>query len=384
MSTRGGRRAGFRLVVVVLLPLLAACGGSSTPATLPGPGGGTSAASTPSPTTSQSLGPSSTIPVQASAVASTFTAPATAAGGGNTFTNPVYDSDFPDPFVLKVGDTYYAYATTNGVKSYQTLRSKDLVHWTEGPDAMPRLAPWVSGDTWAPEVLRGKGGKYILYYTAHSFADDRQCLGHAISSRAQGPFVDRDSRPFVCQADLGGSIDASPFRDAGGALYLYWKNDGNCCGMDTYIYVQKLSSDGLKEAGKPVKLFKEDPSSWEGGLVEAPQMWRQAGRYYLFYSANAYASELYAAGYATCEGPLGPCKKASENPILKTACEAAGPGHNTIFKDDEGETWTAYHAWPPDAIGSSSPGRVLWIDRLLWKDGKPVVHGPTCGPQPLP
>jgi beta-xylosidase len=25
--------------------------------------------------------------------------------------NPVYTRDFPDPFVLKVGATYYAYAT---------------------------------------------------------------------------------------------------------------------------------------------------------------------------------------------------------------------------------------------------------------------------------
>ena len=28
-----------------------------------------------------------------------------------TFTNPVYRGDFPDPFVLKAGATYYAYAT---------------------------------------------------------------------------------------------------------------------------------------------------------------------------------------------------------------------------------------------------------------------------------
>jgi len=44
-----------------------------------------------------------------------------------TFRNPVYDRDFPDPFVLKVGDTYYAYATNGDGKQVQTLTSKDLV-----------------------------------------------------------------------------------------------------------------------------------------------------------------------------------------------------------------------------------------------------------------
>lgn len=31
--------------------------------------------------------------------------------------------------------------------------------------------------------------------------------------------------------------------------------------------------------------------------------------YYLFYSANWYASYQYAVGYATCTTPVGPCVK---------------------------------------------------------------------------
>jgi beta-xylosidase len=38
-----------------------------------------------------------------------------------------------------------------------------------------------------------------------------------------------------------------------------------------------------------------------------------------------------------------------------------------------------YHAW--DAAYSK---RQLWIDRLDWKDGKPVVDGPTCTAQDAP
>ena len=43
---------------------------------------------------------------------------------GRTFTNPVYDHDFPDPFVLKVGETYYAYATNANGEQVQTLTSQ--------------------------------------------------------------------------------------------------------------------------------------------------------------------------------------------------------------------------------------------------------------------
>jgi hypothetical protein len=38
----------------------------------------------------------------------------------------------------------------------------------------------------------------------------------------------------------------------------------------------------------------------------------------------------------------------------------------------------------PDAVGQEPPGRFMWIDRLIWEDGKPVVQGPTSAPQPAP
>ncbi len=303
--------------------------------------------------------------------------------GPETFKNPVYDANFPDPFVLRAGETYHAYSTNDAEANVPTLRSRDLVGWEEGKDAMPRLAPWVApGQTWAPEVL-DLGGGYVLYYTAASAAEGRQCLGHAVSDSPEGPFVDRDERPLVCQVREGGSIDASPFVDGDGTPYLLWKNDGNAVGRDTYIYSQKMSADGLDLLGEPVRLFKQG-ADWEGELVEAPVMWRHDSEYYLFYSANAYYNKTYAVGYAKCEGPLGPCEKAPENPILRTGDGAVGPGHVAVVEDGAGGSWVAYHAWPPDAVGSVYPGRVLWIDRLTWKGDKPTIEGPTEGRQRAP
>jgi beta-xylosidase len=298
----------------------------------------------------------------------------TACGGSEpaTFANPVYGGDFPDPFVLKVDDTYYAYATNGAGKQVQTLTSKDLVHWQPGPDALPKLGSWgFIGETWAPEVLK-RNDSYVLYYTAN------KCIGRAIADEPLGPFVDPAKQALVCQPTLGGSIDPSPFRDDDGTLYLLWKNDGNAIAAPTQIYVQRLSPDGLHLVGRRTTIERNDVT-WESSVVEGPVLWKHDSRYFLFYSGNIYSGAGYAVGYARCASPFGPCKDAPENPILKTACEARGPGHNALIDDGAGRTWIVYHAW--DAAYSK---RQLWIDRLDWKDGKPVVAGPTCNEQDAP
>jgi len=287
-------------------------------------------------------------------------------GGHASFTNPVLNRDFPDPFVLEVGDTYYAYATNGNGRQVQTATSHDLVHWTLGPDALPKVGPWgFPGNTWAPEVAAHADGRYVLYYTASS---GTQCVGRAVARQPLGPFVDSSTQPLVCQKALGGSID--PDSHAG---YLYWKNDGNSIGMKTHIWAQRLSPDGLRLVG-PRKAIEQNDTVWEANVVEGPEMVQHDGRYYLFYSGGHFNEDNYAVGYATCKGPLGPCADARENPILSTRCRAHGPGHNTFA-----EGWILYHAW--DAAHAK---RVLWLDRLDWKNGKPIVHGPTCAAQTAP
>jgi beta-xylosidase len=312
------------------------------------------------------------------------------------FTNPVLDADFPDPFILADGGRYYAYATTDVAQNLQLARSDDLVHWEILDDPLPKLPTWSSGDTWAPEVLKTSAG-YVLYYTAHDSELNRpdssgsQCITLAIGKTPEGPFVDTSEGPLVCQADLGGSIDATPFVDVDGAIWLIWKNDGNCCGLPTRFFIQRLSSDGLGLTGNPSDLGVVNDEPWEGTLIEAPTLVFQDGTYYLFYSANGYDTEFYAVGYATSKGITGPYADAAQNPILASPAEgsgaprARGPGHQSIVRDKDGDLWLAYHAWDQDAVGYGNFGkRTLWIDRLRLADGVATVVGPTDDPQPLP
>lgn len=312
--------------------------------------------------------------------------PPTATAPGTTFQNPVLRNDFPDPHIIRVGESYYAYATNGSGKNVQLSTSTDLVHWSVPREAMPALPTWAKGGfTWAPEVL-AVGDRYLLYFTARDAASGRQCIGVAVSDAPEGKFRDRSEAPLVCQVAEGGSIDASPFRDADGSLYLYWKNDGNCCSQPTWLYVQPLSPDGLRLTGEPTRLVRND-RAWEGAVVEAPTMWRHADRYYLFFSANAYAGADYAVGYATCASAVGPCEDAPENPILTSVREqplVIGPGHQTIVQDAAGTDWLVYHAWEISSAGTRTDRRFVWLDPLVWQDGRPVVRGPTTAPQPVP
>jgi beta-xylosidase len=305
------------------------------------------------------------------------------ASPGSTFTNPVYRGDAPDPQAFRVGESWYLVHTNAGGANVPMLTSPDLVTWRPVGDALPRLPAWADpGKTWAPEVIPLASDRYVMYPTVADRASGRQCIARAVASRPAGPYADSAASPLACQADQGGSIDASPFRDADGTLYLLWKNDGNAIGVDTWLWAQRLSADGLNLLGAPVRLLKQT-EPWEGRVVEAPFLWRQDGRLYLFYAANAYDTAQYAEGYAVCDGPLGPCRKATENPILTSKGAASGPGHASMVAHN-GRTWLLYHAWPPGAEGAVSPGRQLWLDNVMWIDGRPVVRGPTAIPQPRP
>jgi hypothetical protein len=62
--------------------------------------------------------------------------------------------DVADPFVLRSGAAYYAYATHRGLANIQILRSTDLVRWTDLGTALPLLPSWATGPyVWAPSVL---------------------------------------------------------------------------------------------------------------------------------------------------------------------------------------------------------------------------------------
>jgi hypothetical protein len=292
----------------------------------------------------------------------------------------VYPFDFPDPFVLRDGGTYYAYATNSAEGNIQIISSTDLVHWTAIGNALPGLPRWAAPDaTWAPSVWQ-IAGTYVLYFSAVVAGPHggEQCISAATASQPQGPFVDDSSAPLECQPGENGSIDPSPFVDADGTPYLQWKSNG-ANGQPATIWSEQLDSSGTGFAAGATAARLLVPSQyWQGGVVEAPDLVLVDGRYLLFYSGNQWNSDRYAVGVAVCRGPLGPCSESAAAPLLSTGAQMAGPGGEDVFTDEAGNWWIAFDAWIPGAVGYPH-SRVLYLRQLTFPDGTPEVAVPSAG-----
>jgi beta-xylosidase len=295
--------------------------------------------------------------------------------------NPVHSGDFADPFVLPDHSVYYAYATNLAGTNVPMLRSADLKTWTPAGDAMPTLPSWAERrkrHTWAPAVVR-IDDHYVLFYSTRDQRSNLQCIGRAESPKPTGPFVDSSSSAFICQTDLGGSIDASLVRDQSGHLYVIWKNDGNCCLKPVTLWSQRLSEDGRTLVGATAALLHPD-QMWEGPLIEAPTMWEENGSWHLLYSGNRWDTDRYATGYATCDSPMGPCRKTGSGPVLSSNAETAGPGGAEIFTDLQGRRWAAYHGWSASKVGYRNGGaRSLRLDRVELTGAQSPVNVAVVG-----
>lgn len=293
-------------------------------------------------------------------------------------TNPVWLDDFPDPSIFRLGPVYFAYAT-NRTHNVEAIQSVDLRHWVQLGDVLPRLPRWAApGRTWSPAVAQ-RAGTFLLYYTAQERSSGLQCISVATSRSPLGPFTDDTAGPLVCQHEDGGSIDPFPFGYLDGRVWLLWKSEGRGWSRrPPLIWSQPLRGDGRALEGRATAILVAD-QGWEGGVVEAPELVLVGGRHLLYYSANDWHTGRYATGYAACAGPVGPCHKPLDRPLLASTRRVAGPGGPALFADATGAPWIAYHGWDAARVGYPAGRRTLRVDRLTYGlDGMVGVAGPTA------
>jgi hypothetical protein len=279
-----------------------------------------------------------------------------------------WTGDFGDPTVVRVGDTYYAYASPVGGRLLPVLTSTDLRTWTprtryapagarpfeNGYDPMtdrafpaeikawaranlsdpfaqswaaydnndalvtrpswgvPAPDSWVTRSYWAPGVFQIGSTWYA--YSPVFVGNGRFCLTVASATSPLGPFRDiSGSGPIQCEdpaVDPGGSIDPAGYHDdATGKDYLMWKSSGKIDSHASSIKAVELGSNGLPKPGaQPVKLLETDSASpWEGFTIENPSMVRSGGTTYLFYSANL-SDPLDRIGHSTYASGYAICR----------------------------------------------------------------------------
>ena len=271
-----------------------------------------------------------------------------------------YTGDFPDPWILKGGARYYAYATTSGGLNLPLLHSTNLRTWIARPetadapkgDGLPQTPAWAgAAGPWAPSVTRLGKRDYVLAYAVQvaSAPGQRMCISLARSSSPLGPFVARTTGPAVCTSR--GAIDPQVWVAPTGRPWLYWKIDH----FPARLYTQPMNWNATRvKPGIAPTFLAKVRQPWEGRIIENPAMIRFKKRYYLFYSANSYASTRYAVGYLMCKTWKGPCTRPRKKPLLATGGAIAGPGGPAPFVDRYGRLRLGYHAWRVGAVGYPS------------------------------
>lgn len=317
--------------------------------------------------------------------------------------NPL-EIKFGDPFILydKVSDRYYMYGTGGVPNGFKAYSSKDLVTWKDEGQvySADQQNAWGTKDFWAPEVY-AVNGKYYMFYSAHWKENpnnelENYKIGVAVADKPTGPFVDATGKPLF---DPGYPIiDANVYFGEDGKLYLYYSR---CCYKhpveseiaawarknhlfneieESWVYGVQLKPDFSGVIGKP-KLLLRPPSKmndkqaeWESRSVtsgEVNRRWTEGSflfkhnnLYYMMYSANHFAGENYAVGYATAKHPLGPFIKSPNNPILQKDIDkggqVSGTGHNMVFTDRRGRLLVVYHGRTPQ----TGDDRVVFIKEM--------------------
>ena len=309
-----------------------------------------------------------------------------------SYTNPVFDTDFPDPTVMRASDGwYYAYATQTVINgrtiNIQVARSRDLINWDHLGDALPVKPLWANQTQkfWAPHVSRF-GETYYMYFSADANTLTGLCLAVATSKSPRGPFAD-SGKPLKCGPSFV-NIDPMAFDDPRtGKRLLYWGS-----GFEP-IRVQELAPDRFSfmpgsqavELVAPIK--DENPANYQR-LIEGAWVWFRDGYYYLFYSGDNCCGEHahYAVMVARSRNAFGPFETLaqvtgkSSSAILEANERWIAPGHNSVIKDGAGHDWIFYHAIDSKnrllkngISGDRDVRRIMLMDRLVYRRGWPTI-----------
>ena len=302
-----------------------------------------------------------------------------------------YAGDFPDPFVLRVGDRWHAYATggPRHGRAFRALVSDDFAAWRESPD--PLLVPNADATHfWAPEVAAGDDGRFYFYYSYATAAEPmRHALCVAVAGGPAGPI--ETVGPLVDAARTPFAIDPHPFRDADGTWWLFYATDFPDHGGDGRVHAgTALVADRLvtmtKLAGEPRTvlrarhawtLFEKDRDMPQYGgrfdwhTLEGPCVRRVGGRYCLMFSGGRWENETYGVDYAWADRADGPYtgESATGPRVLGTRLTGLnGPGHHSVTTGPDGGEFIVFHAWDADR-----KRRQMHVRPLEWTQDGPRV-----------
>lgn len=282
--------------------------------------------------------------------------------------NPILAGYFADPTVKKFGDTYYIYATTDGIKlasgAPQVWISKDFVNWYDYKLQID--LPQGLNNCWAPDVIHATDGKY--YYFMGNCERGCNIYGY-VSDSPMGPFRPINGGEAVIPAgtakkDLP-ALDAQFLVDDDGSVYAYF---GTWCTSFGGMGVAKIDPADMHSIQKTGFI----PISQIPKAFEAAYPIKRNGKYFLMYSSGDCRLSSYAVHYSVSDNPEGPFRPGKNSPILVSNADGTidGPGHHSILQEGN-DYYIIYHRHD-NPHSTDGEFRQVCADKLIFSDDETI------------
>lgn len=291
----------------------------------------------------------------------------TADQGNGTYKNPVIHSDFSDPDVIRVGDSYTMVASSfNCVPGLPVLHSRDLVNWSLIGYAISRLEPEEVFDkpqhgkgVWAP-CIRFHNNEFYIFYPEPDLG-----IFMIKAVNPSGPW----SEPLLVAGGKG-LIDPSPLWDDDGSAYLVFAFAGSRAGIKSILMVDRMTDDGTKLYGQPVMVFE---GSQKNPTVEGPKFYKRNGWYYIFAPAGGVKSGWQLV--LRSRNIYGPYEE--KTVMAQGNSTINGPHQGGWVNTPTGEYWFL------NFQDKGAYGRVVHLNPMKWINDWPVIgddrDGDGCG-----
>ena len=267
--------------------------------------------------------------------------------GNGTYTNPLISADFPDPDVIRVGDTYYMVTTTMFIFPGVTiLKSHDLVNWSYCSNAVPRFdfSNCYDLDTcnryghgqWATSMKHHNGKFYLLFITLNE--GGFMCT----ADKAEGPW-------HITHLPKG-------FYDPG----LFFDDDGK-------VYVaQGYNKIAITEVNDSLVAVGPDSLVFTGNIrkgLEGTHVYKIKGYYYLYCTYGGRDGMQVALRSKNIYGPY------EQKLLIYDTTKGINYGihQGALIQTQTGEWWTILF------VDSGPFGRFPSLQPVTWKDGWPMI-----------
>ncbi|MCR4769867.1 MAG: family 43 glycosylhydrolase [Bacteroidaceae bacterium] len=270
---------------------------------------------------------------------------------GAKYKNPIINGDFPDPDVIRVGDTFYMVSTTMFYFPGATiLKSKDLVNWEYCANPLKQIANnnaynleganHYSQGQWAAS-LNYSGGKFYLYFICYGrdkVDNTMNILLTTTNPEGEWDMQYMDDHYY----DSGWLFDD---KDKGGDGYIYV-----ACGIGD-IYVNKLNRNLQKLSSTKVLSL--------GNGLEGCHMYHINDYYYIYatYGGTEGSQTIFRS-----KNPMGPYEE-HEGRVFANQHIHQG----ALVDTPTGEWWTVLFK------DAGAIGRIPYLEPVKWVDDWPVI-----------